>query len=150
MVRVKHRYLLVNILYPEPEQYPRKATLADTIQFHHPSPDDLTPQLLARAIRDQISLLYGDYGAGLTNSGLNGDFTLFEVRTVLRNRLTPLCSQISFSCNIDGYHKMLTRQLSARVGWSNLYDSAPEVLQICASQIMCHAGGESIRHDQEK
>lgn len=74
MVRVKHRYLLINILYPEPEQYPRKATLPDTIQFHHPSPDDLTPQLLARAVRDQISLLYGDYGAGLTNSGLNGSF----------------------------------------------------------------------------
>lgn len=72
MVRVKHRYLLLNILYPEPEQHPRKAPLPDIVRFHHPTPDDLTPQLLARAIRDQIALLYGDYGAGVTNSGLNG------------------------------------------------------------------------------
>ncbi|KAL8790361.1 MAG: hypothetical protein Q9195_006379 [Heterodermia aff. obscurata] len=91
MVRVKHRYLLLNILYPEQEQYPRKASLPDTLQFHHPSPDDLTPQLLARAIRDQISLLYGDYGAGLTNNGLNIKY------------LSPATSTAIIRCSRDNY-----------------------------------------------
>ncbi|CAF9928256.1 MAG: hypothetical protein HETSPECPRED_006787 [Heterodermia speciosa] len=91
MVRVKHRYLLLNILYPEPEQYPWKASLPDTIQFHHPSPDDLTPQLLARAIKDQISILYGDYGAGLTNNGLNIKY------------LSPATSTAIIRCSRDNY-----------------------------------------------
>ncbi len=78
MVRIKHRYLLVHILYPEPESKSRIAhtgsgkPLPDLVQFHRPSPDDLTPQLLARSIRDQIALLYGDYGVGLASGGLNG------------------------------------------------------------------------------
>ena len=78
MVRIKHRYLLLNILYPESDhqtpknQAPIRGSLPDIVQFHQPTPDDLTPQSLARAIRDQIALLYGDYGAGITNNGLNG------------------------------------------------------------------------------
>lgn len=79
MVRIKHRYLLVNILYPEtaepnaknPSNLPEQA-LPDLVQFHRPSPNDLTPQLLARTIRDQVLLLYGDYGLGLVSSSLHG------------------------------------------------------------------------------
>ncbi|KAL8664911.1 MAG: hypothetical protein Q9202_002620 [Teloschistes flavicans] len=72
MVRIKHRYLLVNILYPEPI-HPKKSqtsTFPDILHFHRPTPDDLTPQLLVRAIRDQILYLYGDYGFGITSTGL--------------------------------------------------------------------------------
>ena len=78
MVRIKHRYLLIHILYPEPESKSWSShessgkSLPDLVQFHRPSPDDLTPQLLARSIKDQIALLYGDYGVGLTSNGLNG------------------------------------------------------------------------------
>ena len=79
MVRIKHRYLLVNILYPDtPESPPPKTapytkpSLPAVVQFHRPTPDDLTPQLLVRSLRDQIALLYGDYGAGITSNGLVG------------------------------------------------------------------------------
>ena len=81
MVRIKHRYLLVNILYPEPpaqvSAQPHYTTqngaqILDIVQFHQPTPSDLTPQILLRTIREQVALLYGDYGAGITSSGLQG------------------------------------------------------------------------------
>ena len=81
MVRIKYRYLLVHILYPEPDSKSRTVyagpakPLPNLVQFHRPSPDDLTSQLLARSIKDQIALLYGDYGVGLTSNGLNGTVT---------------------------------------------------------------------------
>ncbi|KAL9005894.1 MAG: hypothetical protein Q9188_001356 [Gyalolechia gomerana] len=78
MVRIKHRYLLVNILYPEPptaghhfDKAHSTSTLPDSKQFHWPTPDSLTPQLLAKAIRNQILYMYGDYGYGITSTGLN-------------------------------------------------------------------------------
>ena len=82
MVRVKHRYLLVHILYPEspeanskpPPLSKRPAPIPDVVHFHKPTPADLTPQLLARMIKDQIGLLYGDYGVGVTAGSLNGEF----------------------------------------------------------------------------
>ncbi|KAI9732325.1 MAG: hypothetical protein M1834_001532 [Cirrosporium novae-zelandiae] len=71
MVRVKHRYLLAQILYPEPPppaKLESKTTtttrVPDVVQFHQPTSDNLTPQALLRLIRSQISVLYGDYGAG--------------------------------------------------------------------------------------
>ncbi|WPH04775.1 Hypothetical protein R9X50_00767000 [Acrodontium crateriforme] len=66
MVRIKHRYLLVNILYPDDT----KSTLATnsplphTVQFHQPSPDTLTSKLLTRLLREGLSDYFGDYGAG--------------------------------------------------------------------------------------
>jgi len=82
MVRIKYRYLLVHILNPEPAlptakivPGPSDKTLPDLVQFHSPSPDDLTPQLLARALRDQVQYLYGDYGLGLVASSLVGNLS---------------------------------------------------------------------------
>lgn len=79
MVRIKHRYLLVHILYPEPLESKVTDTaltsvraLPDLLQFRRPSPNGLTPQLLARSIKEQVALLYGDYGVGLISSSLNG------------------------------------------------------------------------------
>ena len=78
MVRIKHRYLLVYILSPSTPDcktknpQPTDKTLPDVVQFHNPSPDDLTPQLFARAIKDQVQYLYGDYGLGLVSSSLVG------------------------------------------------------------------------------
>ncbi|KAL8759241.1 MAG: hypothetical protein Q9184_003681 [Pyrenodesmia sp. 2 TL-2023] len=45
--------------------------MPDSLLFRRPTPDELTPQILARAIRDQILYLYGDYGYGITSTGLN-------------------------------------------------------------------------------
>ena len=72
MVRIKQRYLLVHILYPEASLNCANTTpLPSLVSLHGPTPDSLTPQLLLRGLRDQISLLYGDYGAGITANGLS-------------------------------------------------------------------------------
>ncbi|KJF60432.1 ribonuclease P/MRP protein subunit POP5 [Coccidioides immitis RS] len=75
MVRLKHRYLLVNILYPPTSSsaVPGAKSRAlgkdapDT-QFHlqvcRPTPDCLTAQLLARMIRETVSDMFGDWGMG--------------------------------------------------------------------------------------
>lgn len=82
MVRIKYRYLLVHILDPEPAlpkaktfPAPTDQPLPDLVRFHGPSPEDLTPQLLVRALRDQVQYLYGDYGLGLVASSLVGKFS---------------------------------------------------------------------------
>ncbi|KKY25876.1 putative rpp14 pop5 family protein [Diplodia seriata] len=72
MVRLKHRYLLVELLYPSPATSPSKSaqSLPDVVQFHQPSPDKLTAGLLIKSIRDGIVELFGDYGAGMTGGTL--------------------------------------------------------------------------------
>ncbi|KAI9809208.1 MAG: hypothetical protein M1825_002499 [Sarcosagium campestre] len=44
--------------------------LPPQIEFQPPCPQTLTAQILLRAIRAQIILLYGDHGSGVTSSGL--------------------------------------------------------------------------------
>ena len=76
MVRLKHRYLLVNILYPDSYSSPVNGILRSAkdppsqIQFHSPTPDELTPQLCLRVIRVTVNDLFGDYGAGVVSSSL--------------------------------------------------------------------------------
>ena len=79
MVRIKYRYLLIHILYPDPVGSEARSTsrasdksIPDLVQFHRPSPADLQPQHLVRSIKDQVLLLYGDYGLGLISASLNG------------------------------------------------------------------------------
>ncbi|KAI5269896.1 hypothetical protein E4T47_06722 [Aureobasidium subglaciale] len=74
MVRLKHRYLLVNILYPESETStkpaPKDGQVPDVVSFRRPSSDKLNAQLLARIIRDGVTELFGDYGSGMIASSL--------------------------------------------------------------------------------
>lgn len=79
MVRIKYRYLLVNILYPEQEsrnvKQPgsgKKDDLPYTVQFRRPGPDQLNGKLLTRLIREGVSDLFGDYGAGMVSGSLVG------------------------------------------------------------------------------
>lgn len=80
MVRIKHRYLLVNILYPDvqPSSTSKHQTkiAPEVIQFHRPSSDALDGKLLARIIRDATAELFGDYGTGMIASGLKGVLTV--------------------------------------------------------------------------
>ena len=64
MVRIKHRYLLSNFLYPEHQNIIPNSQDA--------SPNSLTPSILIRALRDQIANIFGDYGAGKTANSLKG------------------------------------------------------------------------------
>jgi ribonuclease P/MRP protein subunit POP5 len=82
MVRIKHRYLLVNILYPEQEARKAKQSgsggkddLPYTVQFRRPGPDQLNGKLLTRLIREGVADLFGDYGSGMVSGSLVGKTT---------------------------------------------------------------------------
>lgn len=75
MVRLKHRYLLVNIVYPPTgtdgakplSQQEGAASDAETqfhLQVHRPTPDAFTPKLLAQMIKTTVGEMFGDWGMG--------------------------------------------------------------------------------------
>lgn len=71
MVRIKHRYLLVQILYPCSSTAPPKPGVPESILFHAPSAPHITSSTLLHLLRTQISLLFGDYGSGVLAAGLS-------------------------------------------------------------------------------
>lgn len=95
MVRLKQRYLLLDILYPDPSSWPSphssttaaaKKTSDAHLRIHAPTADTLSPGLLAKMIREQVSELFGDWGVGrlggVNAGGVSGisPFTLFNGR----------------------------------------------------------------------
>ncbi len=129
MVRVKYRYLLVHILYPDPPEAKAnnpsessKKGPPDLIHFHRPSPNDLTPKLLARTIRDQVLFLYGDYGLGLISGSLHGKPPLSPVH---ETSLT-LSSTILLPRDLHRHSPLLSRTLPTRMGSVILHDTAAE------------------------
>ncbi|KAJ5611235.1 hypothetical protein N7510_007954 [Penicillium lagena] len=65
MVRLKNRYLLLDILYPDPSARPNNTKSASPqLSIHSPTPDTLTPGLLAKMVREEVSALFGDWGVG--------------------------------------------------------------------------------------
>jgi ribonuclease P/MRP protein subunit POP5 len=69
MVRVKYRYLVVNLLYPEPVAK-SKSPLPHVVQIHSPTPDAVHAGILVRLVREGVEDLYGDYGVGMVSTGL--------------------------------------------------------------------------------
>ena len=78
MVRIKNRYLLVNILYPELDAGIPKAT-PDILAINSPTTNALTSQTLLKGIRAQVAELFGDYGSGAVSDSLMGKFNLFSI-----------------------------------------------------------------------
>ncbi|KAJ5295792.1 hypothetical protein PENANT_c001G01295 [Penicillium antarcticum] len=67
MVRLKSRYLLIDILYPDPKTWPTtnpSESPNPTLSIHAPTSDTLTPGFLAKMVRETVSDLYGDWGVG--------------------------------------------------------------------------------------
>lgn len=73
MVRIKERYLLVNIVYPPVSAKEKSATLPLPVVQHQPTIEKLTPQALLKGIRAEVSTLFGDFGAGALEGGLSGE-----------------------------------------------------------------------------
>ena len=69
MVRIKHRYLVVRILYPATQATVSKSIVnhsnQDLLNLYRPSPQSLDTRNLFRLIRTSIEYMYGDYGVGL-------------------------------------------------------------------------------------
>ncbi|PYH65739.1 uncharacterized protein BO88DRAFT_407481 [Aspergillus vadensis CBS 113365] len=98
MVRLKHRYILLDILYPDPSTWPAatsrtknnnnsnnsqsKSKSQAQLQIHSPTSDALTPGLLAKMVREEVSLMFGDYGVGRLGGagagGISGMFVSFS------------------------------------------------------------------------
>lgn len=75
MVRLKHRYLLAHILYPDAgDSKPFKGSdeAPYTVKFHRPSSDCLDGRLLMKMIRNGVAELFGDYGSGMVAGSLQG------------------------------------------------------------------------------
>lgn len=67
MVRLKSRYLLIDILYPDPKTWPTTNPSKPPnpqLAIHAPTSDTLTPGFLAKMVRETVSELYGDWGVG--------------------------------------------------------------------------------------
>lgn len=87
MVRIKERYLLVNILYPT--ELGTRANLPDVVVLNQPTSSELTPAALLRAIRAEIAALFGDYGSGaLEGGGFSGQSHLCVATAPARPLLT--------------------------------------------------------------
>lgn len=76
MVRIKERYLLVNILYPRDGTPINKnpgdgKDIPDFVAIRHATQSELTPQLLLRAVKAETLALFGDCGAGAVERTLS-------------------------------------------------------------------------------
>jgi ribonuclease P/MRP protein subunit POP5 len=71
MVRIKHRYLLLQILYPSSIPKTSNSNIPESILVQAPSASHITSSTLLHLLRTQISLLFGDYGSGVLAAGLS-------------------------------------------------------------------------------
>jgi ribonuclease P/MRP protein subunit POP5 len=72
MVRIKERYLLVNIFYPSATSKGAKGAVPDFVAANQPTTDLLTPGILVRSLKTEIHALFGDFGAGAVERSLSG------------------------------------------------------------------------------
>ncbi|KEY70933.1 hypothetical protein S7711_10386 [Stachybotrys chartarum IBT 7711] len=70
MVRVKERYLLVNIIYPPDPAHVAEHGVPDVVVNHQPTVGNLTAPSLLKAIRAEVNTLFGDYGSGALEGNL--------------------------------------------------------------------------------
>ncbi|PHH87170.1 hypothetical protein CDD83_9235 [Cordyceps sp. RAO-2017] len=83
MVRIKERYLLVNIVYlPDPAKT-SKDRVPDFVIQHQPTVERLTPQALLKAIRSEVALLFGDYGSGALEGHLSVKYLSLATSTFI-------------------------------------------------------------------
>lgn len=87
MVRIKERYLLVNILYPS--EIGIKSGVPDVVVINQPTTDKLTPQVLLREIRAEVAKTFGDFGSGaLEGGGLQGRLQCVKLSASQDHKLT--------------------------------------------------------------
>ncbi|KAL7805988.1 Rpp14/Pop5 family domain-containing protein [Trichoderma aethiopicum] len=82
MVRIKERYLLVNIIYP-PDVAASKSRVPGLVAQHQPTVAKLTPQALVRAIKAEVAELYGDFGAGALEGNLSVKYLSLATSTFI-------------------------------------------------------------------
>ncbi|OAQ99888.1 hypothetical protein LLEC1_02369 [Akanthomyces lecanii] len=83
MVRIKERYLLVNIIYPPEPATKHKSAVPSFVVQHQPTVENLTAQLLLRAIRNEIAQLFGDHGSGALGGSLAIKYLSLATSTII-------------------------------------------------------------------
>jgi ribonuclease P/MRP protein subunit POP5 len=91
MVRLKNRYLLVNILYPGLDNRPVDPKVPDVVVFNQPTTDSLTPHALVKGIKAEASNLFGDHGAGAIAESIAGKCASVEKGGVLMRWQSNTC-----------------------------------------------------------
>lgn len=81
MVRLKQRYLLLEILNP-PGNSTKPATPA-ALAFRKPTPDYVDAGRFVAHVRSYISLLFGDYGVGVSVSSLKVIYISSATSTII-------------------------------------------------------------------
>lgn len=70
MVRLKDRYLLVNIIYTDVPPGQAKGPVSDLLLYNQPTTGELKPGQLLKAIRAEVNTLFGDCGSGAVDRSL--------------------------------------------------------------------------------
>jgi hypothetical protein len=84
MVRLKNRYLLVSILYPELENRKEKSKVPDVVSFNQPTTDAFTQGALLKGLRAEVANVFGDYGSGAVSESISGNSRiLLQAKTLI-------------------------------------------------------------------
>ena len=149
MVRLKHRYLLVNILYPDSDTLTkptaRDGQVPNVVSFRRPSSDKLNAQLLARIIRDGVAELFGDYGSGMIASSLVGKSIYVNSARGKRTRELICSSEVSVSGHFYGHCSSFARTLSSCVGRSEFRHSSTTTHR----SSLCHSSCQGVRNHSQ-
>lgn len=152
MVRIKYRYLLVNILYPEQESRKTKPTgsgakddLPYTVQFRRPGPEQLNGKLLTRLIREGVSDLFGDYGSGMVTGSLVGK-SIPPIVFQSKNLTHAPYSKILLPSNKHSHHPRRPRALPHSLGSTVIHDQSTSQINRSA---LCDASGACLWDDPQ-
>jgi hypothetical protein len=128
MVRLKNRYLLVDILYPDPSTWPSIKTTdpqSTQLSIHSPTSDALTPGLLAKMVREEVGEMYGDWGVGkLGGASATGINSTRSYSTPLNQSLTHH-SKIPLPSNINRHNPLSPSGFPSRVVGTHIHDPCP-------------------------
>ncbi|KPM43617.1 hypothetical protein AK830_g2970 [Neonectria ditissima] len=83
MVRIKERYLLVNIVYAPDPARAAKDKLPNVVVHRQPTLERLTPQALLKGIRAEVASLFGDYGSGALGGSLSVKYLSLATSTFI-------------------------------------------------------------------
>ncbi|QUC16649.1 uncharacterized protein UV8b_00890 [Ustilaginoidea virens] len=83
MVRIKERYLLVNIIYPPDAKNAATHNVPSLVVQHQPTRETLTPQALLKGIRAHVALLFGDCGLGAFEGTLSVKYLSLATSTFI-------------------------------------------------------------------
>ena len=128
MVRLKDRYLLVNIVYTDlpPGQ---KGSVPDLLLYNQPTIGELRPQTILKGIRSQVNALFGDCGSGSVERSLQGKHTSLVHNDlhliIVATRLTWFNSQVPFYCDLNLHSAYFASPLQACLGRFDFHGSPP-------------------------